>query len=194
MEKKISKMNSIKTKICFLVSFVIVMSCTLIIGVYSTNAKKQIKSMAQNYLEDLAIAYGEVVDNSIEDLGGDKALDSQNLDSLLSDVGLSGIESSYVYIVSPEGTMLYHPTPEKIGSLVENEVVKGVVSTIQEGKQPTNGVVGYEFKGAVKYAAVYVNDSCDYILVVTTDEDELLEPIAKLNKKGIGSLVGAILL
>lgn len=63
-------MNSIKTKICFLVSFVIVMSCTLIIGVYSTNAKKQIKSMAQNYLEDLAIAYGEVVDNSIEDLGG----------------------------------------------------------------------------------------------------------------------------
>lgn len=194
MEKKISKMNSIKTKICFLVSFVIVMSCTLIIGVYSTNAKKQIKSMAQNYLEDLAIAYGEVVDNSIEDLGVDKALDSQNLDSLLSDVGLSGIESSYVYIVSPEGTMLYHPTPEKIGSPVENEVVKGVVSTIQEGKQPTNGVVGYEFKGAVKYAAVYVNDSCDYILVVTTDEDELLEPIAKLNKKGIGSLVGAILL
>lgn len=194
MEKKISKMNSIKTKICFLVSFVIVMSCTLIIGVYSTNAKKQIKSMAQNYLEDLAIAYGEVVDNSIEDFGVDKALDSQNLDSLLSDVGLSGIESSYVYIVSPEGTMLYHPTPEKIGSPVENEVVKGVVSTIQEGKQPTNGVVGYEFKGAVKYAAVYVNDSCDYILVVTTDEDELLEPIAKLNKKGIGSLVGTILL
>ena len=194
MGKKLSKMNSIKTRICSLVILVIIMSCTLIIGVYSTNSKKQLMNIAQNYLEDLSCAYGELLDTSIQDIGFEETFKTEYLNSLLGEVGLSGIESSYVYVVSPEGTMLYHPTPEKIGEPVENEVVKGVVATIGKGEQPENGVVGYEFKGAMKYAAVFVNDSCDYILVVTTDEDELLQPIAKLNRKGFISLFGAIIL
>ena len=107
-------------------------------------------NIAQNYLEDLSCAYGELLDTSIQDIGFEETFKTEYLNSLLGEVGLSGIESSYVYVVSPEGTMLYHPTPEKIGQPVENEVVKGVVATIGKGEQPKNGVIGYEFKGAMK--------------------------------------------
>jgi len=194
MGNRTSKLNSIKTRICALVVVVIAVTGMMMIAVYSPNSKKQLSNMSQNYLEDLADAYGKVLELAINDSGLDAVLEPDYLKSLLEGVGLSGIDSSYVYAVSADGTMLYHPTPEKIGEPVENAVVKGVVSDIQAGKQPENGVVSYEFKGATKYAAVYVNDSCDYILVVTTDEEELLEPIVTLNKVGIGGLLGAVII
>lgn len=194
MGKKTSKLNSIKTRICTLIVVVIALAGAMMIAVYSPNSKKQLSSMSQHYLEDLAYAYGEMLDLAIEDSGTDVVLQAEYLKNLLDGVGLTDIESSYVYTVSSEGTMLYHPTPEKIGEPVENVVVKEVVSDIQAGKQPENGVVTYEFNGAIKYAAVYINDACDYILVVTTDEDELLKPIVTLNKVGIAGLFGAIVI
>ncbi|MDE6434176.1 MAG: methyl-accepting chemotaxis protein [Lachnospiraceae bacterium] len=194
MEKKTSNLNSIKTRICALVVVVIAIAGVLMIVLYSPNSKKQLLNMSQNYLEDLAYAYGDELDLAIHDSGVDVVLEADYLKGLLEGVGLTGIESSYVYAVSAEGIMLYHPTPEKIGEPVENEVVKGIVADIEAGKKPENGVVSYEFKGAIKYAAVYTNEACDYILVVTTDEDELLKPIATLNKVGIVGLLITIVI
>lgn len=194
MGKETSKLNSIKTRICTLVVAVIAIAGVLMIVLYSPNSKKQLLNMSQNYLEDLAYAYGGELDLAIRDSGVDVALGTDYLKGLLEGVGLTGIKSSYVYAVSAEGIMLYHPTPEKIGEPVENEVVKGIVADIGAGKKPENGVVSYEFKGAIKYAAVYTNEACDYILVVTTDEDELLKPIATLNKISIVGLLIAIVI
>lgn len=194
MEKTKVNFHSIKTRICSLIVLAIVVTGILMVAIYSPNSKKQLINMAQNYLDDLAYSYGAQLDSMIEVQGIEATLSSEYLEEVLAGIGLKGIESSYVYVVSPEGIMLYHPTPEKIGEPVENAVVKGVVSTIQSGGKPENGVVEYEFKGAIKYAAVHVNDACDYILVVSTDEDELLEPIATLNKIGIAGLIGNILI
>lgn len=80
--------------------------------------------------------------------------------------------------------MLYHPTADKIGQPVENEVVKGVTADLQAGKKVENKVVTYVFKGVQKYAAYYVNDGADFILVVTADEDDILVPINKINRIG----------
>lgn len=194
MGKNVSKANSIKTRICVLVVVVIAITGVLMMVLYSPNSKKQLLNMSQNYLEDLAYAYGEELDLAIQDSGVDAALEADYLKDMLEGVGLAGVESSYIYAVSADGTMLYHPTPEKIGEPVENAVVKGIVADIQAGKKPENGVISYEFKGAIKYAAVYLNEACDYILVVTTDEDELLKPIATLNKVGIIGLLIAIVI
>lgn len=43
---------------------------------------------------------------------------------------MEGIDSSYAYLVDTDGTMLYHPTAEKIGQPVENAVVLGVVAEL----------------------------------------------------------------
>ena len=112
----------------------------------------------------------------------------------IADVGLSGVESSYGYVVSPDGTMLYHPTPEKIGEPVENEVVKGVVADIKAGKKVKNDVVEYEFKGAMKYAAVYVDEGAKFILVVSCDEDELFSPVVSINVRGALGVIFALII
>lgn len=44
------------------------------------------------------------------------------------------MDSAYMYVVQNDGTMLYHPTKEKVGQPVENAVIKGVVQQLQDGK------------------------------------------------------------
>lgn len=189
MKEKVGVIHSIRTKLCLLVALAIFVTGVLMILTYSPNVKKEVASVTQNYLQDLSISYGMVIENEIENIGIEKALSKEELGKRLSDVGLKGVESSYVYVVSPDGMMLYHPTAEKIGQPVENEVIKGVTSDLQAGKKVENEVVSYEFKGAIKYAAYYVNDAADFILVVTSDEDEIFEPVDNINFRGGVGLV-----
>lgn len=196
---KVGTLRSVRTKIAALVAAAILLVGIIMILIYSPNVKNEMTTMSQHYLHDLALSYGMVIDDEIEVLGVDKALDAEQLASHLDGVGMEGLETSYVYIVSPEGTMLYHPTPEKIGEPVENVVVKGVTQDIASGKWNESEVVSYEFKGANKYAAYYVNENADYILVVTVDEDEIFQPVDNINGKGaigvvIVFIVGSILM
>ena len=158
--------------------------------------------MSQHYLHDLALSYGMVLNDEINLVGKEEALTAEVLGSLFDGVGMEGQTSSYIYVVSPDGTMLYHPTPEKIGQPVENVVVKSVTEDIKAGSWKENEVVSYEFKGARKYASYYVNETADYILVITVDVDELLSPVNVINREGltglaiafVGSTVIAVLL
>lgn len=194
MKEKVGVVHSIRTKMCLLVALAILITGILMILTYSPNVKKEVATMAQNYLQDLAISYGMVVEDEIENMGREKALSKDELEKHLKGIGLEDVESSYVYVVSPDGTMLYHPTAEKIGQPVENEVVKGVTGDIQAGKKVENKVVTYEFKGAMKYAAYYVNENADFILVVTTDEDDIFEPVDNINHRGrIGLLISFVI-
>jgi methyl-accepting chemotaxis protein len=103
-------------------------------------------------------------------------LNLENLSHRLTGVGVEGITSSYAYVVDGKGVMLFHPTAEKIGKPVENEVVKGLVAQIQSGKTPNpkNAVVEYKFNGETKYASYYVPDDGSFILVISADESEVL--------------------
>ncbi len=189
MIPKVGTLHSVRTKISALVALGILITGVIMILLYSPNVKSEITDMSQSYVHDLALAYGMLMDHDIENWGLEKTLEPDMLAKELDGVGMEGKETSYVYVVSPDGTMLYHPTPEKIGQPVENEVVKGVTQDIASGKWKESEVVSYEFKGAMKYAAYYVNDNADYILVVTVDEEELFQPVANINKVGIIGLI-----
>ncbi|MBQ9983542.1 MAG: methyl-accepting chemotaxis protein [Lachnospiraceae bacterium] len=191
---KVGTLHSVRTKLAALVALAILVVGVVMILIYSPNVKDEMTVMSQHYLHDLALSYGMVIDDEIDMLGKDAALDSEELAEHLDGVGMEGLDTSYIYIVSPEGTMLYHPTPEKIGEPVENEVVKGVTADIAKGKWEESKVVSYEFKGAIKYAAYYVNENADYILVVTVDEDEIFQPVANINKKGVAGVVSIFVL
>ncbi len=193
-QHKTSLLYSIRTKIISLLAFIIAITGFIMIFIYSPNVKRELTSLSQNYLHDLAISYGMVLNDSINVAGREQALSVENLTNLFENVGMEGQESSYIYIVSPDGMMLFHPTADKIGQTVENAVVKSVVSDIQSGSWSENEVISYEFKGSMKYASYYVNDSADYILVITVDVDELLEPISIINSKGLVGLGIAFLI
>lgn len=186
---KVSLFYSIRMKIIFLLALTIATTGLIMILIYSPNVERELTSLSQNYLHDLAISYGMVLNDSINIAGKEQALTAENLTTLFEGVGMEGQETSYIYIVSPDGTMLFHPTPDKIGQPVENIVVKNVVSDIKSGSWKENEVISYEFKGSMKYASYYVNETADYILVITVDVEELLEPISIINNKGLIGLV-----
>ena len=189
---KVSVLASVRTKIVLSMIIVIVLTGIFMIWTYSPNIKKTITEINQNYVEDLAISYGGMINTEIVISDAETVLTADVLSQQLAGVGLEGVESSYIYVVSPDGTMLYHPTADKIGKPVENEAVKNVVAAIQSGKPVKNEVVEYEFNGEMKYAGIYVNKAQEFILVVTVDEDELYEPIHKLNSQGTKCLLGII--
>lgn len=109
----------------------------------------------------------------------------------ISDVSSLGLSSAYVYFVDSQGTMLYHPDESKIGNAVENEAVKNLVAKIAAGEHPTPECVEYKYKGAMKYAAYYVDAENHYIAVVTADETDAL---AAINQIKIVALIIVIIM
>ena len=112
-------------------------------------------------------------------------------DELLGGIEISGVEGSYAYMVSPDGTMLWHPTTSKIGQPVENAAVKGIVSDLAAGKKVEDGSVIYEYKGSQKVAGYAFTDKGNIVLVtadydkfVKIDYDHLLGDIEIANVEG----------
>lgn len=164
---------SLKVK-CLIVVIVVVM---LAVGVNMLAALPQVKNTLSDtikgYMYDMTTANGKILDIEVEKEGESVALSQDRLTELFQDVQIENVDSSYAYVVSGDGTMLYHPTAEKIGKPVENAVITEVVGKLKAGTVPQPEVVTYEFKGAMKYAGYYVNPDADFILVVSADEDEI---------------------
>lgn len=177
--------QSVRTKIVgvLVISMTILAVCLSIVLI--RNLRIPLIDLSKNYLYDLALAYGEQVQDQIDMIGYNTATSYSGLSDVIGDVGLEGVASSYAYLVSEDGTMLYHPTKEKVGQPVENAVVKNVVGQLQAGKMPEPEVVEYEFKGAMKYAAYYVTEKGHCILVVSADQDDLMSTVRRVTIVGV---------
>lgn len=152
----------------------------LVVALSMINIRNMSKDNNLNYLEDLSKAAGGRMDSLIYGVGPEVLDMSDNLEAMFKDVKINGISSSYCYIVKPDGTMVYHPTKEKIGKHVENKVISDVVIQLNSGKDVTSKVVEYDYKGTKKYAAYYIGAQKDFILVITADEDEVLSSSNKI--------------
>ncbi len=122
----------------------------------------------KNYAYDLAVRTAKTIDQGASDLN------SRTLTNIMGNVTISGVEGSYAYLVSKDGTMLWHPTPEKIGQPVENAAVKGIVEDLKAGKKVEDGAVFYEYKDAIKLAGYAFTGSGD-IVIVTADYDAFMK-------------------
>lgn len=194
MKEKVPFLNSVGTRIRILTFLVAMLSGVVMMWTYAPEMKKEIISTSDNYLNDVCTAYGNWIGEKISEGDMETALSQEFLTDYLAGVGIQGIDSSYIYVVDKQGTMLYHPTADKIGQPVENAVVKGIVGDIEAGKTIKNGVITYEYKGVMKHAATYVNETQDFVLIVTADEDEVLENYTKLNRRGWLGIVGAVII
>ncbi len=189
MTGKVKLINSIRTRLVAIIVIMCILSGGGMLLLAIPKVKEQYLETNGHYIEDLAISYGSMVEYQIEENGVDAVLTFDVLDHDLSHAHLEGIDSSYAYVVSPDGIMLYHPTPEKIGQPVENAAVKQTVETIKAGKEVKNEVIEYEFKGEDKFAGIYVDEAQNYILVVTADKAEIMEPINTVRNYGLVALI-----
>ncbi len=145
--------QSVKTKTIAMLVFAMAVMATLLSFVFIKSMKAHLMELNKNYLYDITQAYGKEIQEQINQKGYEATVEYDNLDAALGGVGLEGVSSSYAYLVSADGTMMYHPTFEKVGAPVENAVVTGVVAELQAGNIPQPEVVEYVFKGADKSAA-----------------------------------------
>ena len=105
-----------------------------------------------------------------------------------------GFDSMYIYTVNGhDGTMIQHPSEEKIGQPVENDAVKQVLARISNNEEVEPGFISYEFKGQNKYAAYFVGNNNDYITVLTVDEKDVLKEINKLTIIFVATAIGLII-
>ncbi|MGN0278724.1 MAG: methyl-accepting chemotaxis protein [Lachnospiraceae bacterium] len=188
---KVGVIQSVRTKILAVLVVAMAALAIFVSVIYIDNVKEHLMELNQNYLYDLTVAYGAEIEQQIETQGYNTATDYNNLSATLEGVGIQGVTSSYAYLVSADGTMLYHPTKDKVGQPVENAVVKGVVEKLQAGTVPEPEVVSYEFKGAIKYAAYAITEKGNCILVISADEDEIMKPVTEVI--GIGTFCSIVL-
>lgn len=191
--RKVSPLHSMRMKMILFVMLGALCSCIAVLWTTVPRAEKELSTLTQNSLLSLAESYAIGMEVKIEETQQNgREMAYEDYAEILEGAGMEGVESSYAYIVSPDGTMLYHPTKDKVGQPVENEVVKGVVSKIQAGIVPKPEVVSYDFKGAVKYAAYYVLPSHD-IIVISTDEEEILSGISMMMVRAGQGMIGVMI-
>ena len=168
--------SSIKSKFSSLLITSIVISIVLSIYVILPGVSRNITSLTTYYMSDMTSAYGRILDQNINI--SVMYLYVDRLEALLGGVGIEGMDSSYFYVVASDGTILYHPTTEKIGKPAENSIVSDVVEQLAAGKIPKSKVEPYDYHGTSKTCSYYVAGEGKAILVLTVDEKEILEPIA----------------
>lgn len=156
------------------------------------SSKKQITDSVKHTMVDVINTTSKIMENEISNSGVDD-LDYDGYANNLSDVKLEGMDSAYMYVVQNDGTMLYHPTKEKVGQPVENAVIKGVVQQLQDGKKPGTAVVEYDFNGTTKYSAYTILNN-ENILVLTADESEALAGITTVTGVAVGISAIVVLL
>lgn len=178
--EKIKIFDSLKWKIdrSVIVTVTVVIVITILMTVPA--ASGGIHNVVNSYIADLASSKGMMLEKAIDEVKDRDQILKNESAGLLKDCKVHGMTSSYAYLVSGDGTMLYHPTKEKIGQPVENSVIRGVVSRLKAGESVKNKAVLYKFNGVKKYAGYYVSKDRSFIIVVTCDYSEIMTPVRNL--------------
>lgn len=191
-QSKTKKRGTFAAKIIVMVILAVIVSNVICMVFILESSKKQITDSTKHTMVDVINTTSKIVENEISNADTED-LDYDEYAKSLSDVKLEGMDSSYVYVVKNDGTMLYHPTKEKVGQPVENAVIKGVVQQLQDGKKPGMTVVEYDFNGTTKYSAYTILNN-ENILVLTADESEALAGITTVTGVAVGIIAIVVLI
>lgn len=176
VKKKIGMFRGIQTRILLLVCI----SVVLTIGLFMWTGIRSFSDALDTNIKNAMLAevkgYGQMLDASYNS-NHMKLPEYSSLKNMLGDVTIDGVDGSYCYVVNNQGTMLMHPTEDKVGKPVENIIVKGLVQRMEDGEIPKPAVVEYEFDGSTKLASYYVLSSGEGIVVLSADKEQALLPV-----------------
>lgn len=170
-KKKVGMFRGIQTRVltAMMLTAVICVSVVMILAINQTKAALTDRVMGD--MRTMVDAYGINLETAAYASGFDVPK-TEGLQSMFGSVKLADMESSYIYVVGADGTMLMHPTASKVGQPVENEVISGLVKQLQAGVIPEPSVTEYKYKGVDKLAGYYVMRNGKAILVLTADKGD----------------------
>ena len=184
--------SSIKSKIVMLLTGSIFVGIVLSIALIIPSVGNNTMTLTKDYMDDMTSAYGRVLDQNINI--SVMYLYADRLENLVGGVGLEGMNSSYFYVTSADGTILYHPDQSKIGTMAESSVIQDVVTQLGNGNIPDPAVKQYKYHGTQKYASYYVAGNGKAILVLTADKNEVMASVNKAFYTAIGAGIFIIVL
>ncbi|MBU5473555.1 methyl-accepting chemotaxis protein [Roseburia sp. MSJ-14] len=184
--------SSIKSKIVMLLTGSIFMGIVLSIVLIIPSVRNNTMTLTKDYMDDITSAYGRVLDQNINI--SVMYLYADRLENLVGGVGLEGMDSSYFYVTSADGTILYHPDQSKIGTMAESSVIQDVVTQLGNGNIPDPAVKQYKYHGTQKYASYYVAGNGKAILLLTADKSEVMASVNKAFYTAIGAGIFIIVL
>ncbi|MCR4830309.1 MAG: methyl-accepting chemotaxis protein [Pseudobutyrivibrio sp.] len=208
---KVALRNSMAFKLVVVFETIFIIAMISVSALAIINSRNTLKNTYRNYTKNLAEVAASTVDSTmdstgryitlegytdltgstietyliselVDDVEGNRQSTFDTFDKALGNILIEGVEGSYAYYVSNDGTMVYHPTIEKIGAPVENAAVKGLVERLQAGEKPEDigsGSVIYKYNNAQKYAG-YSFTSAGNIVIVTGDYDLIMSPVKRL--------------
>jgi len=177
---KKSFFHSITFKVTLVVILSLIIAATSVVVIVVRQAKVSLMEQITSSMLYMVKSERTLLDS---ETGGIDAT-VQQYTTILQDVKIEGMPTSYAYLVSSDGIMKYHPTAEKIGEPVENSVVLNLVAEIGKGNIPEDNVIVYEYKGATKYAGYAITKNKS-ILVITADEKEAMASINRITRIAI---------
>lgn len=184
--------SSIKSKIVMLLTGSIFVGIVLSIALIIPSVRNNTMTLTKDYMDDMTSAYGRVLDQNINI--SVMYLYADRLENLVGGVGLEGMDSSYFYVTSADGTILYHPDQSKIGTMAESSVIQDVVTQLDKGNIPDPAVKQYKYHGTQKYASYYVAGNGKAILILTADKNEVMASVNKAFYTAIGAGIFIIVL
>jgi methyl-accepting chemotaxis protein len=155
-------------------------------------ARTEVEVLSSSYLKQVAIMTGWELEEKIDDDGYGVLESYEQLNEILGGRGIENMNSSYLYLVDKEGTMLYHSSKDKIGGKVENPAVNGLVNELAAGRNIESGTTKYNYKGADKLAAFYVLSDQSAIVVGTVDYLEAIS--VQRSMIALGTQAGMVIL
>lgn len=172
---RITNIKSIVLLMVIAVAFILTAGSVIstAIGVSSS-----LNKVFQDYMSDTCNIGSEVAQTLYKEFNGE--VPAAKWEEYFGEMKLDELPTSYAYVVDSKTTnMLFHPTPEKIGQPVSNEVVLNLCKSIQAGNSfEKQKYVEYVFNGETKMAAYSVVADNNYIIVITADKSDITGNVA----------------
>ena len=186
--KKVAILSSIQSHVMAIVGFPILIAVVAILLVVTLPVRSELKEVNQEFLYMTTVSYGQRLESAVNLTKNHTDIRQTpfRLANFLKNARLKNCESSYCYLVRSDGIMLYHPNLDKIGLPVENAMIKGVVSQMQQGTYPEPEIVYYTFGGEKKVAAYYAS-SKGFVLVISVDEKDFLATLHHMTAVAVGA-------
>ena len=133
-QSKTKKRGTFAAKIIVMVILAVIVSNVICMVFILESSKKQITDSTKHTMVDVINTTSKIVENEISNADTED-LDYDEYAKSLSDVKLEGMDSSYVYVVKNDGTMLYHPTKDINASVDE---IKNQTTAVQDSSKIMN--------------------------------------------------------
>lgn len=190
---KVKWTNSVRFQVIMAILFNVIFALLLMVQTYGPKMKKNVRDINYNYITDLAISNGEHLSAYLTH-NMNIMPETAVFKDLFDGTGVRDMDSSYVYIVAYDGTMLYHPNADKIGKPVENEAIKDILSDLNSGKNVETQTIKYKYKGDNKLAGICIDKEHKFLTIVTVDESEMMHQTNRILKQGISATIFCVII